>query len=79
MRVDQERRGMAAPQYYFRRRLDLGESLPAIGAGVAAGLVGFYLARLFLQRTPLAPQDGIPVVGERGAIVRRPARARSRA
>lgn len=69
---------MAAPQYYYRRPLGLSESLPAIGAGVAAGVVGFYLARLFLQRTPLAREDGIPVVGDRGTIVRRPARARTR-
>ena len=68
---------MAAPQYYYRRPLGLVESLPAIGAGVAAGLVGFYLARLFLQRTPLTVEDGIAAVGERGTIVRRPARQRS--
>jgi hypothetical protein len=76
---DLERRGVPAAEYYYRRRLSLAESLPAIGAGVAVGLAGFYLARLFLQRTPLARQAEIPVVGERGTVVRRPARARARA
>lgn len=78
MQVDRERRGTVASQYYFRRPLGLRDSLPAIGAGVAVGLAGFYLARLFLQRTPLVPQAGVPVVGERGTIVRRPARPRIR-
>lgn len=76
---DVERRGVPAAEYYYRRPLTLGEMVPAIGAGVAVGLAGFYLARLFLQRTPLARQPEIPIVGERGTIVRRPARARARA
>jgi hypothetical protein len=32
------------------------ELLPAVGAGVAVGLMAFYVARLFVQRTPLAPE-----------------------
>ena len=76
---DIERRGVPAAEYHYRRPLSLMESLPAIGAGVAAGLAGFYLARLYLQRTPLARQPEIPVVGARGTIVRRPTRTRARA
>lgn len=41
------------PRYYYRRDLTARELLPAIGAGVGAGIAIFWLARLFLQRTPL--------------------------
>ncbi len=43
--------------YVFRRALGGRELLPAIGAGVVTGLVAFYVARLFLQRTPLLPEE----------------------
>jgi hypothetical protein len=43
--------------YVFRRPLNGRELLPAIGAGVVTGLVGFYVARLFLERTPLLPEE----------------------
>jgi hypothetical protein len=43
--------------YVFRRSLSGRELLPAIGAGIAAGLAGFYVARLFLERTPLLPEE----------------------
>ena len=39
--------------YYYRRRLGMRELVPAVAVGVGAGLVAFYLARLFAQRTPL--------------------------
>lgn len=43
--------------YTYRRRLGLGELLPALGVGLGVGLVGFYVAKLLLERTPLdAPQ-----------------------
>ena len=41
------------PGYTVRRPLGLGDLVPAIGAGVALGLVGFYVTRLLLERTPL--------------------------
>jgi hypothetical protein len=41
-------------EYSYRRTLSAGELLPAIGVGVAAGVLAFYVARLFLQRTPLS-------------------------
>jgi hypothetical protein len=39
--------------YYYRRRLEVRELLPAIAVGVGAGLAAFYVARLLAQRTPL--------------------------
>ena len=43
--------------YVYRRSLSSRELLPAIGVGIAAGLAGFYVARLFLERTPLLPEE----------------------
>jgi hypothetical protein len=43
----------ADQKYYYRRSLTVRELAPAIGAGVAAGLATFYLAKVFLERTPL--------------------------
>ena len=45
-----------ATEYYYRRSLTARELLPAIGAGVAAGVAVFYLTQLFLQRTPLTAE-----------------------
>ncbi len=47
--------------YSYRRDLSRGELLPAIGAGLAVGAVAFYVATLFLQRTPLVPGPLEPV------------------
>ena len=41
--------------YYYRRNLERGDLLPAVGIGFAVGVVGFYVARLLLQRTKLGP------------------------
>jgi hypothetical protein len=71
----QRNRGALPSEYYYRRELSLRELLPAVGVGVAAGVVGFYVARLLLQRTPLARETTIPAAADaRGATVRRPAR-----
>jgi hypothetical protein len=43
--------------YVYRRQLDARELIPAIGAGIVTGLAAFYIARLFLERTPLLPED----------------------
>jgi hypothetical protein len=43
--------------YVYRRPLSGRELIPAIGAGVVTGLAAFYVARLFLERTPLLPED----------------------
>jgi hypothetical protein len=44
-------------EYVFRRRLEPQELLPAIGVGVGVGMLAFYVAYLFLQRTPLVPRE----------------------
>jgi len=46
----------AGAEYFYRRSLTMSELLPAIGVGVAAGVVAFYISRLVLQRTPLVPR-----------------------
>jgi hypothetical protein len=43
-------------EYYYRRQLGAKDLLPAVGVGVAAGLAGFYIVQLLIQRTPLVPQ-----------------------
>lgn len=43
--------------YVYRRPLSGSELLPAIGVGLAAGVAAFYVTRLFLQRTPLLPEE----------------------
>jgi hypothetical protein len=43
--------------YIYRRALTGRELLPAIGVGIAGGLAAFYVARLFLERTPLLPEE----------------------
>ena len=44
----------AGVEYSYRRTLSAGELLPAIGVGVAAGALAFYVTRILLQRTPLS-------------------------
>jgi hypothetical protein len=41
--------------YSYRRELSAGDLLPALGAGLAVGALAFYVATLFIQRTPLVP------------------------
>jgi hypothetical protein len=43
--------------YVYRRQLTGRELIPAIGAGVVTGLAAFYVARVFLERTPLLPEE----------------------
>ena len=45
--------------YYYRRRLSAAELMPAVGVGIAAGLAGFYLVQLLIQRTPLVPPEAL--------------------
>ena len=51
--------------YYYRRRLRSRELVPLLAVGIGAGLVAFYVARLFAERTLLLPK------GSPGAAVRR--------
>ena len=47
--------------YYYRRsRLKGSETLRALGVGIAVGVTAFYVARIFLQRTPLVSSDEAP-------------------
>jgi hypothetical protein len=43
--------------YVYRRALSGRELIPAIGAGIVTGFAAFYVARLFLERTPLLPEQ----------------------
>ena len=43
--------------YVYRRPLTGRELIPAVGAGLVTGFAAFYVARLFLERTPLLPED----------------------
>ncbi|MGQ0714602.1 MAG: hypothetical protein ACT4PJ_12845 [Gemmatimonadaceae bacterium] len=63
--------------YYYRRELEARDTLTAAGIAVGAGLAAFYLARLLLQRTPLAREGAVPQLDDRGVIVRRPRPKRS--
>ena len=45
--------------YYYRRHLGAADLVPAIGVGIAAGLAGFYLVQLLIQRTPLVPPEAL--------------------
>jgi hypothetical protein len=46
--------------YTYRRHLSAPELGPAIGVGVAVGLLAYYVARILAQRTPLAPENRAP-------------------
>ena len=63
MKQEPKRGAGTASDYYYRRALTLPELLPAIGAAVGLGAAAFYVARLFLQRTPLVPMRDIPTIG----------------
>lgn len=47
--------------YTYRRELHRSDLLPALGAGFAVGAIAFYVATLFIQRTPLVPGPLEPV------------------
>jgi hypothetical protein len=43
--------------YVYRRTLAGKELIPAIGAGIVTGIAAYYVAKLFLERTPLLPEE----------------------
>ena len=53
MSANPDPRHEAWENYSYRRPLSGRELLPALAIGVGAGLLAFYVARLFAQRTPL--------------------------
>lgn len=57
MSANPEPRRDARNSYYYRRSLNSRELLPALAIGVGVGLVAFYVARLFAQRTPLLDES----------------------
>jgi hypothetical protein len=59
------RRPRTGSNYYYRRRIGGWELLPAIGIGIGAGVAAFYVARLLLQRTPIAPESRRVVAGRK--------------
>ncbi|MBC7790622.1 MAG: hypothetical protein H7Z74_11800 [Anaerolineae bacterium] len=66
---------LPAATHYYRRDVSARELMPAIGAGVFAGIAAFYVTRLFLQKTPLIRESGIAQLDDRGVIIRRPYRS----
>jgi len=69
------RASLPASTHYYRRDVSARELVPAIGAGIAAGLAAFYVTRLFLQKTPLIRESGIAQLDGRGVLIRRPYRS----
>jgi hypothetical protein len=54
-RVDDDVDERAGSKFFYRRRVSGRDLLPAIGLGLAAGILAFYVAQIYLQRTPLVP------------------------
>jgi hypothetical protein len=62
----------ADERYYYRRSLTARELAPAIGAAVAVGFMTFYVAKLFLERTPLRIERNDAAPPSRGPSMRPP-------
>ena len=63
MKPEPPRGAGKASDYHYRRALTLPELVPAFGVALGVGAAAFYVARLFLQRTPLVPVSDIPTLG----------------
>lgn len=63
MKPEPSRGAGKASDYHYRRALTLPELVPAFGVALGVGAAAFYVARLFLQRTPLVPVSDIPTLG----------------
>ena len=48
-------RGEFAPSYVTRKRLSKNELVTAAGIGVGVALAVFYVAKVWLERTPVLP------------------------
>ena len=60
-------RGSAGEPYYFRRPLEPRDYAVAAGVGLGVAALGFYVASLLLERTPLVPGE------PRGPVIPDPA------
>ena len=63
MKPEPKRGAGKASDYHYRRALTLQEMLPAFGVAAGVAAAAFYVARLFIQRTPLVPAPDIPTLG----------------
>ena len=63
MKPEPPRGAGKASDYHYRRALTLPELVPAFGVALGVGAAAFYVARLFLQRTPLVPLRDIAALG----------------
>src|SRR5258708_20853680 len=84
MSANPDPRHDARESYVYRRPLSGRELLPALAIGVGAGLMAFYVARLFAQRMPLvesvpqrAPRIRTRSAGVAGGTRRTPRRRRA--
>jgi len=62
-------REVAVDSYYYRRSLNARELLPAVGVGVAAGVLAFCVTRILLQRAPVTV-EGVSLSKRRTAVPR---------
>lgn len=44
-------------RYTYRRPLEVGELIPAIGIGIGVGFLAYYVARVLVERTPLLAES----------------------
>lgn len=58
----------AGTEYYYRRPLGLRETLSAIGVGIGAGLLAFYVVRVLMQRTPLRGPSALDRAGRERTV-----------
>ena len=63
MKPEPPRGAGTASDYHYRRALTLPELVPAFGVAFGVAAAAFYVARLFIQRTPLVPMRDIPTLG----------------
>jgi hypothetical protein len=59
----------AMDTYSYRRSLSARELLPAVGVGVAAGMLAFYVTRILGQRAPVTA-EGLSLPRRRKALPR---------
>jgi hypothetical protein len=71
MREEPGSRGPITATYYVRRPGGATALLPALGVAVGVAAVAFYLAKLFVERTPVSHAADADSRGERESRTRR--------